>query len=230
MAIIKLGGTVVGIRGTIGGVTYSANKSGPYAKAWGSGPNQRTPLQTDQRGTIAGAGDPWRSLTESERDDWNTYAADPAQELTNSLGEPYYASGWNWFTKIYGHQVHRGVTPTLTAPTFGIASALPVTDFTYDATGTPECSITYSGGYFGSSIALVIFMKIVNGPGVLIGQGSFTYVFYDNAPDNTFTDFTAAVVDRFGPLISGTRATIRVIRERPFGVRGPETVLTTTSP
>lgn len=99
MAITKIGAPLAGIRGTIGGITYSANKSCTYAKAWAMTSNPQTNKQSTERSFLSQMSEFWRSLSDAQRADWATFAALPDQELFNSLGESYYASGWNWFVK-----------------------------------------------------------------------------------------------------------------------------------
>lgn len=99
MAITKIGPPLSGIRGTIGGVTYSANGASTYAKAWSKGPNPRTSKQSDERTFLSRMPALWGALTPAQRAGWRTFAADPAQELFNSLGDGYFASGFNWFVK-----------------------------------------------------------------------------------------------------------------------------------
>jgi len=99
MAITKIGAPLSGIRGTIGGITYSANKSGPYAKAWARASNPQTVKQTTERSYLSEMSQGWRDMNDAQRAAWDAFAALGAQELTNSLGEAYYASGWNWFCK-----------------------------------------------------------------------------------------------------------------------------------
>ena len=100
MAIVVFGGVVSGARGTIAGVTYSANKAGPYAKGWSRGANVRSALQTSGRGVHSVLAGSWRALSAGERTAWDVWAADPEQELTNALGEAYYISGFLWSIKI----------------------------------------------------------------------------------------------------------------------------------
>jgi len=125
MAKIKFGALVVGARGTLGGVIYTAGRSGPYARAWSRGSNPRTYKQGDARAILASLGPYWQALTSTQRDAWNTYAAAAGQEKTNALGEIYYASGWNWFVEqnlrllTTGRPIFNG--PPLT-PTPGVAS------------------------------------------------------------------------------------------------------------
>jgi len=99
MAITKIGAPLSGIRGTLGGIVYSENGTGTYAKQWAMCNNPRTPKQSTERGYLARMPGLWSALTDAQRAAWRTFAADPAQELTNPLGEAYFASGFNWFCK-----------------------------------------------------------------------------------------------------------------------------------
>ena len=99
MAITKIGPPLAGLRGTIGGITYSENGSGTYAKQWATPSNPRTSKQSEERSHLSQMPLLWNALTGVEKAAWNTFAALAAQELFNSLGESYYASGWNWFCK-----------------------------------------------------------------------------------------------------------------------------------
>ena len=53
MAIIKVGAPLAGIRGTLGGITYSENGSGTYAKQWSRPSNPGTPHQYKERASQA---------------------------------------------------------------------------------------------------------------------------------------------------------------------------------
>lgn len=99
MAITKIGPPLAGIRGTIGGIVFSENKSATYARIWSRGSNPRTTKQSVERGYLSQMPALWNALTDVQRAAWRTFAADPAQELENSLGDAYYASGYNWFCK-----------------------------------------------------------------------------------------------------------------------------------
>ena len=99
MAITKIGPPLSGIRGTIGGVTYSANGSSTYAKAWSKGPNPRAAKQSTERTFLARMPALWAAINAGQRADWRSFASEPEQELFNSLGDGYFASGFNWFTK-----------------------------------------------------------------------------------------------------------------------------------
>ena len=129
MAKIKIGAPLTGIRGTIGGIIYSANKSGPFARAWAMTSNPRTPKQTIERSFLSQMSEDWRSLSDGQRIAWATFAALPAQELTDSLGEAYYASGWNWFVKCNVRLLRLGRAKIKPVPTQARPAAPTIDDF-----------------------------------------------------------------------------------------------------
>lgn len=121
MAIVKFGIVVTGIRGSLGGTIFSANKAGPFCRQWSRPVNPRSLKQQTQRSRLSSHGPYWLALTQAQRDDWDTYAAAAPQEKTNSLGEAYHASGYNWFCQINTHlllsdRARRSVFPSVAAP------------------------------------------------------------------------------------------------------------------
>ena len=136
MAIITIGAPLSGIRGTVGGITFSANKSGPYAKIWSQTTNPRTPQQSRERGFMARMSSLWNALTGVQKAAWDTFAALPAQDLTNSLGETFSASGYNWFTKCNIRLLRVGLTPLVPVPTQARPAAPTITEFRVTLAGT----------------------------------------------------------------------------------------------
>jgi len=49
MARVEMGTIVVGLRGTVGGLTFSTNRSGPHCHVWTRSGNARTSLQSGRR-------------------------------------------------------------------------------------------------------------------------------------------------------------------------------------
>lgn len=136
MAITKIGPPLSGIRGTIGGITYSANKSGPYAKLWAPPVNPRSPNQSIERSYISQMPELWRDMTDVQRAAWDTFAALGAQELENSLGEAYYASGYNWFSKCNVRLLRAGRATIVPVPTQARPAAPTIDDFRVCVAGT----------------------------------------------------------------------------------------------
>jgi hypothetical protein len=65
----------------------------------------------------------WNALSSAQRTAWDTFAALGAQALINSLGETYYASGYNWFVKCNVRLLRVGRTPISAVPVTARPSA-----------------------------------------------------------------------------------------------------------
>jgi len=152
MAIAKFAAPIAGLRGTIGGVTYSANKSGPYVKQWSRSANQRTYNQQVQRAYIAGLASEWRSLSTALKAEWSAFAALPAQELTNSLGEAYYASGFNWFVKCNTRLDRAGRAHITAVPTQARPAAPTLSSFLISY-ADPPVTVFLNGNPTASTLA-----------------------------------------------------------------------------
>lgn len=148
MAIIKFGGGVAGIRGTIAGNTFSANKGGAFAKSWSKGPNPRSIAQTDQRRTLSYYAKLWASIDAGDKADWDTFGADPAQRQTNALGDPYYLSGFQWFLKVNTTLFNAPLSPRLTYPTSAYPTIPTLTSLTCTSGASPDAIIVWPADEF----------------------------------------------------------------------------------
>jgi len=142
MAITTIGAPLSGIRGTVGGITFSANKAGTYAKLWAPPSNPKTPNQSAQRGLVSQQPLQWSNMSDLQRDDWDVFAALVAQKLQNSLGQDYYACGYNWYTKCNVRVLRHGGAQFDTSPTIARPAAPTITELRICPTGTEvdECT------------------------------------------------------------------------------------------
>lgn len=98
MALIKFGGGIIEMRGSIGGTVFSRNSSGNYARAKTTPINPNTARQQNIRATMALLTSRWSQvLTASQRAAWNLYASSVA--VLNRLGETTHISGYNHFIR-----------------------------------------------------------------------------------------------------------------------------------
>jgi len=166
MGIVVFAAPVSGIRGKVGGIVYSANKSGPYIKQWGKGSNPRTADQTEHRADLVQFSQRWDSLTTAEKDDWDTYAALPAQDKTNSLGETYSASGFAWYIEINLNLKAGGAAIIDTAPTGGTPGT-PILNLVrlFATAGGTASNITLDGASPGLTGLQAIKGVLVNSEG-----------------------------------------------------------------
>ena len=140
MARIKFGGTIAGIRGTIGGLTFSANGTGTYVRSWGKGSSKPTPFQAPERSNLGVLPAAWNALTDGEREYWSYWALLPAQERTNSLGDPYFLSGYQAFLWINRQLQTVQRDPVATPPTIPKPAAPTVVTYAVYPSGDTELS------------------------------------------------------------------------------------------
>lgn len=114
MASIKLGPTVSDIRGSIGGVTFSRNGGGPYARTRVKGTNPNSAPQQVVRSIMATMSLAWTALTLAVRTGWDNYAKNV--QLINRLGDSINVSGWNMYCRTKAVMDLIGGTMPATAP------------------------------------------------------------------------------------------------------------------
>ncbi len=148
MAILKFGPTVVGLRGTLGGITFSANKSGPYARNWQRPPKVQTLAQNAVSVDLSTVAKRWADITPAERTDWDTWAAGPAPARFNSLGEPLDLSGFNWFCGLNTKLLLLSESIIDSAPLLTEPAAPAITLWRVSDDNTPTTQLNWTGGDF----------------------------------------------------------------------------------
>jgi hypothetical protein len=224
MAILTFGAPVSGLRGSIGGITYSANKSGPYAKSWAKGSNVRTPPQSVDRLLLASLAARWRTLDPLHRADWNAFAANPLQELTNSLGEGYYISGFLWWVKMSRHLIAADRDPIETSPDLTIPPAPPILTLRVSASAVTS-RITYAVNTFDPDYDCTIHMCIGQSIGAMAKPLNPLCLGAWQLPPGTELDISAAIVTSFATLQVGQRAFAEISRQNLEGYRSAPTAM-----
>jgi len=98
MALIKYGGGVVQMSGSIAGQTHARNKYGNYVRARTKPINPNTAAQVAIRAALSELTTLWsQTLTADQRTAWNLYASSVA--MTNKLGETVYLTGFNHYIR-----------------------------------------------------------------------------------------------------------------------------------
>lgn len=98
MALIKFGGGITEMRGSIAGNTFSRNRYGAYARARTKPVNPNTAGQQTVRASMAFLTDRWaNTLTALQRTAWNLYGSNVV--MTNKLGESINLSGFNHYIR-----------------------------------------------------------------------------------------------------------------------------------
>jgi len=134
MALLKFGGGITEMRGSIAGNVYSRNRYGAYARARTKPVNPNTSMQQTIRNTMSTLRSLWfNTLTAAQRVAWATYAANV--NMTNKLGESILLSGYNHFCRSNAARLYNGVAHVAAGPT---TFSLPDIDSALAVSGTAD--------------------------------------------------------------------------------------------
>ena len=166
MAILTFAAPVSGLRGKVGGVIFSANKAGPFLKAWGRGSNPRSQRQTNHRNDLVQFAQSWADITAAQKTAWDVYGLLAAQELTNPLGENYFVSGFAWFVTLNIARRQNGQAQLSPAPILSRPGSPVITNFVCRETGSPSTTrFQLDPGSPDLAFVHAIKSRIFSGPG-----------------------------------------------------------------
>jgi len=115
MALVKYGGGIIQMSGSIAGNTFARNRYGNYVRAKTKPVNPNTTKQVKIRAAIAQLTEEWYdTLTAVQRAAWNTYAA--AVAMKNKLGETVHLSGFNHFIRSNSIRLYTDLAITAPGP------------------------------------------------------------------------------------------------------------------
>jgi hypothetical protein len=97
---VSFGAGVADGRGSIGGVTFSRNRYGSYARKRVVPVNPNTTAQIRARSDFQTAATSWRALTDADRAAWTNYAA--ATPIIDRLGATVYLTGMQAYMSVTG--------------------------------------------------------------------------------------------------------------------------------
>jgi len=211
---------VTGIRGMLGGVKFSANRSGPYACGRTMAVNPGSIGQMEQRGILAQAGRLWRTLSTAQQGDWDTFAATPPEDDYNSLGELYLPSGFGWFTRIFCRRRRTGQADDLLAPASTPTAAPDSFSLDlYPASGDEDQAVLgYTLDDFETHYA-VLKLAIAPGVGTNVQTSRFLNCVEELPGAGSSLEFGAAYLDAFGTTQVGMRFFGQLYRQSATGIR-----------
>jgi len=116
MALVKYGGGIIQMSGSLAGNTFARNRYGNYVRAKTKPINPKTERQTEVRVAMTYLAERWaETLTSDQRDAWGVYASEVA--MNNKLGEAIHLSGFNHYMRSNATLCRRGETLVDDGPT-----------------------------------------------------------------------------------------------------------------
>ena len=206
MAKIKTTSLLAEIRGTLGGLVFSSNGAGFYAKSLTVPVQPRIPAQTAHRATFSDAVRQYSNMSAAQIAAWIAYAADPTNTRYDYFGDPYLPSAINQYAAVNMLRAAAGLARTNTAPTGAIPSALPNMSVFVDFVPSPGNSTITNLAGFPASVAYVhVLGQIWSSQGKL--QPRLPLKFFAIIPKASFPnyDIQATLISLFGTLPSDGR-------------------------
>jgi hypothetical protein len=137
MALVKYGGGVIQMSGSMAGNTYARNRFGNYVRARTKPINPNSSRQQAVRAAIAYLTDRWsNTLTAVQRAAWNQYGSNVA--MKNKLGETVYLTGFNHYIRSNSILKVQGITLINAGPT---VFELPAQDTTFAITASEATQV-----------------------------------------------------------------------------------------
>jgi len=219
MAIVTWGAMVSGVRGTIGGVTFSGNRQGPYVKAWAAPATRHGEYQVASRRVLSTNAQGWGAVSSAHKALWAGFAANIQQVQTNPFGVTYYLSGFQWYVKVNGWlaSVGRGRVATPPAPGKpGAPTNVNVQALNY----VPSAILTLAGSEFSPTYDLVLEMESPFGIGRAQSIPGRVLIYTLQVPTDGAYEFWPQIVARFGFIETEQQIWFWVYRQTIAGYRG----------
>jgi len=132
MARVTYGESITEYAGSIGGVTFLRNASGPIAKLRSNPTVNPSPYQATHQGNLATLVAYWPTLSQENKDAWDDLAA--AHKHTTPWGVEKTLSGYQWFISLNLRILH-GANPIIDIP-FQWYAPPPPPQFTIEVSST----------------------------------------------------------------------------------------------
>lgn len=229
MAIVKLAAPLAGLRGLFGGMVFSANGSGNYAKKWEYPKNRRTILQADKRAWFSTIRNHWQSLTSGQVAAWDALAASPPETDYNSLGDLIFLSGSAWHCRVNMRRLQAGDAieddcPPNASVAAPVSFGLEIYDFN---DGASSDVFTYTSGDF-TGIYASLFLAPTLSPVRTKQSNGYRSIWCGTVDTLTSTEINAELAAAFGWLSEGMQVFGELRRQSLTGIRSAAKLAVTT--
>jgi len=214
---VALSSLITGARGTLGGVVFSQNASGPYARPYAVGPTKNTPPLKALRAIMSQHGAHWRSMSQALRDGWDVWSQLYAQKKVNSLGVDYWTNGWQWFVALNQRLELMGRARITAVPTTSIPSTPTLTTLTITTASDGTAVIVFSAGeWTGFDMVLQFSIRSSNGQAVCFLAKSVN-ILRKKAVIGSTTETVTSLQDFVGVIQAGQRGFLWAMRQNTEG-------------
>lgn len=219
MAVVRFGGVISGIRGTIGGVTFSANGTACYAKSWARPPAMNSEKQRLCRARLVLGAVAWAALDQGDKDAWDAFAADPNEMDYDFQGDQRFITGFQWFTRCASRRIGVGLEVSATPPSGVAATAVTGFGLTIYGGGAGGSVVSWDGSQFIEDDSAVVVMSFSPRTGGADSWVNWKQVLAKYDPGDTGESVDAEYRAAFGDLSVGWKCWARIYKQAFAGNR-----------
>jgi hypothetical protein len=228
MAKVTFGSGVAGIRGRLGGSTFSFNNSGAYVKQWARPVSRASQVQLYRRQRLAQLPYLWNILAKGSKDDWITYAANPSEIDYDPWGTQRYLSGYQWYLRAQMRCWYFGEDSATHDPPTPAPTAIPDLTLSIETPVFGAATIDYTGDPCSAAEGIYADLAFATTPGHIYPQTGYRTVLASWDPGAGPLDISPFILVWWGDVPAGWFAFVRVWKQHTSGVRSVVASATTT--
>jgi hypothetical protein len=206
MAKVKFSALISEMRNKLNGSVFARNRGGAYLRTKVTPLNPQTAAQVAARSLLASFSQSWRSLTEAQRNAWNSVV--DQWSTTDVFGDVVNPSGSTLYTRLNINVFLAGGTALVNPPTPIGADSLPDLLVTADVSDA-EILVDSDLGTVPAGHALVIEATPMLSPGISNAKSKFRVVETVPAAGSFAVDIITAYTAKFGGLVAGQKLFVR---------------------
>lgn len=206
MAKVKLSALISDMRGKLNGSVFAKNRGGLYLRTKVTPVNPKTLAQQAARNLLASFSQGWRSLTQAQRNSWNSAVSNFS--TTDVFGDIKNPTGLQLYVRLNANISNGGGSAITSPPLPSGAPALTSLGLTAAVTGD-AFDVAFAPSPVPADTTLYIQATPGLSPGIENANSEFrtigTVAAAGTTPADLFTEYT----DKFGGLIEGQKIFIR---------------------
>jgi hypothetical protein len=211
MAIIRTGGIVGQISGSIAGVTYSHNKGGAYVRNRAIPTNPSSTAQLQRRADLATVSTTWQNLTAAQRAAWTEWARQ--NPIVNALGDSILKSGHQSYVGLNsrillasGSQIS---VPPVTARPDGFLTAVQDGDI-----GLGDTDLTFTAA-LASGNQVELWAAVTNSAGIKYVENLYKFISFSPVDQTSAWDNQSDIEAVLGTLTVGQTLHVKAAQFDP---------------
>lgn len=206
MAKVKFSALISEMRNKLNGSVFSRNRGGAYLRNKVTPLNPQTAAQVEARSLLATFSQAWRSLTQAQRDAWNSAVSN--WTTTDVFGDSVKPTGATLFIRLNINIANAGGT-TITSPPspVGVASLVTLSVLASEVSG--QVQITFAEDTVPADEALVLEATPNLSPGISNANSQFRVIGRLDEGDTSPFVATSIYTAKFGALSGGQKLFVR---------------------